>query len=252
MRIDLMTLFPEILDVLQYGIVGRAINKGIMSVKGWNPRDYSQNAHRQVDDRPYGGGPGMVMQYQPLRDTLSAVQAELPAGAGPVVFLSPKGRLLDHDALVRFSQCSQMTLIAGRYEGIDQRFIDKYVDEEWSVGDFVVSGGELPAMLMIDGITRLLEGALGHPASAQQDSFSQGLLDHPHYTRPESIDGLKVPQELLSGDHAAIESYRLKESLGNTWQNRQDLLKRRVLSTQEGQLLDESIKEMLTEGNEHE
>ena len=242
MRIDVVTLFPEMLtSYCQFGVTGRAAKTGIFSLQTWNPRDFTQDRNGRVDDRPYGGGPGMVMQVQPLAATIMASQE---AGAvGPVIYLSPQGRQLDQDAVKHFSTLPGLTLLAGRYEGIDERVIDRFVDEEWSVGDYVLSGGEPAAMVMIDAIVRLLPGTVGDPKSVEFDSFSDGLLDFPHYTRPEKSEGSSVPAVLLSGDHAAIEKWRMKESLGRTWQRRPDLLDNCQLSSLQRELLDEYIKE---------
>ncbi|MEE9493576.1 MAG: tRNA (guanosine(37)-N1)-methyltransferase TrmD [Gammaproteobacteria bacterium] len=242
MRIDVVTLFPELIQGLcETGITGRAFNTGIFALQTWNPRQYTQDKTGRVDDRSYGGGPGMVMQVQPLADTLAACKAE--GATGPVVYLSPQGRSLDQAAVRKFSQLPGMTLLAGRYEGVDERLIDQYVDEEWSIGDYVLSGGELAAMVLIDAIVRLLPGALGDPQSVECESFTDGLLDFPHYTRPPQIAGQSVPAVLMSGDHAAIERWRQKESLGRTWQRRPDLLERIQLSEQQQALLDEYIRE---------
>ena len=241
MNINIITLFPEMFDALQAGIVGRAIDQKLLQINTFNPRDAALDERQTVDDHSYGGGPGMVMSYQPLADTLLKINTK--ASTSNVIYLSPQGKPVTQGTLKKAAQADNLTLISGRYEGIDQRIIDTYVDEEWSIGDFVVSGGELPAMLVIDGITRLLPGALGHPDSAVQDSFQDGLLDHPHYTRPQEIAGQAVPEVLLSGDHALIKRYRLKQALGNTWQKRPDLLKRRVLTSNEQQLLSEYIEE---------
>lgn len=228
MRFDIITLFPEMFDSLQVGMPSIALNKGIIQLKLWNPRDFSQNKHRNVDDRPYGGGPGMVMQYQPLRDCIQAAKAEA-GSASKVVYLSPQGKTFDQPmAQAQANQQGPVILLCGRYEGIDERLIEHWVDEEWSIGDVVLSGGEIPAMLVVDAICRLLPGCLGHEQSALQDSFQNDLLDHPHYTRPESIDGHNVPNVLLSGDHAKIDAWRAEQSRIKTWQKRPDLIKRRT------------------------
>lgn len=242
MRIDIITLFPEMFAALtDHGITRRAVQSGLLTVTTWNPRDYALERHRTVDDRPYGGGPGMVMQVQPLRDAVHAAKA---AGAsGKVIYLSPQGRRLDQAGLDELAANEQLILIAGRYEGIDERFIQMEVDEEWSIGDYVLSGGELAAMVMIDGVTRLIPGALGHEESAAQDSFMEGLLDYPHYTRPEEIDGQGVPSVLMSGDHQAIARWRQKQALGRTWQRRPDLLEMLTLSEEQRALLQEYIDE---------
>ncbi len=242
-RIDVLTLFPEMFAALTGGgITARALRQGLLELALWNPRDDAPDAHRTVDDRPYGGGPGMVMKVQPLRDALARLRAV--AGApGWLVYLSPQGRRLDQAGVQELAARSHLILLAGRYEGVDERFIDAHVDEEWSIGDYVLSGGELAAMVVIDAVARLLPGALGDAASAAQDSFAGGLLDCPHYTRPEEIDGRRVPAVLLGGDHAAIARWRLRESLGRTWRRRPDLLARLRLNPQQQALLDDYIRE---------
>lgn len=242
MHIGVITLFQEMFSSLDYGVVGRAIEKKQIELHFWNPRDFTTDPNRRVDDRPYGGGPGMVMQYQPLFDAIRAAKTQLGRNTR-VIYLSPQGQPLTQSSITTLATLPNLILLAGRYEGIDERLLSTCIDEECSVGDFVVSGGELPAMLLIDAITRLQPGALGHEQSAAQDSFSHGLLDCPHYTRPEIIGDLKVPDVLLSGDHQAIAHWRLKESLGKTWQKRPDLVKRRVLTDDEQLLLDEYIAE---------
>lgn len=225
MRFDVITLFPQLVEqVVNHGVTGRASQNGLIELHSWNPRDYTQDVHRNVDDRPYGGGPGMVMTYQPLADALSAAKAadEQPA---KVVYLSPKGLPLNQQVVNETAKQPRLILIAGRYEGIDERFIESHVDEEWSVGDYVLSGGELPAMTVIDAMVRQIPGVLGHEDSAAQDSFMQGLLDCPHYTRPEEVNNLKVPEVLLSGDHAKIKKWRHEQSLLVTQQRRPDLIK---------------------------
>ena len=243
MRIDVVTLFPGMFKVLtDYGVTGRAITRGVMDLGYWNPRDYSQDVHRTVDDRPYGGGPGMVLMIGPLRE---AIRQARHAGDTParVIYLSPQGRRLDQKGLRELAARERIVLVCGRYEGVDERLISAEVDEEWSIGDYVLSGGELAAMVMIDGITRLLPEALGHADSAEQDSFVEGLLDHPHYTRPEDVDGMRVPPVLLSGDHNAIRRWREKQALGRTWLRRPDLLEQLDLDMEQQQLLAEFIRE---------
>ena len=248
MRIDVVTLFPQMFALFtDYGVTGRAANKGILELITWNPRDYTSDRHNTVDDRPYGGGPGMVMMFEPLRDAIHAAK-EANEAKSRVIYLSPQGRKLDQAGLDELATRSNLILVCGRYEGIDERLIAREVDEEWSIGDYVLSGGELAAMVMIDGITRLLPDALGHTESAKQDSFVEGLLDHPQYTRPEVLDnGLKVPDVLLSGDHQAIERWRHKQALGRTWLRRPDLLEELELDSQQQQLLSEFIRENETE-----
>lgn len=242
MRIDVVTLFPELVrQVAEYGVTGRAVQRGLLHLHTWNPRDYTHDRHRTVDDRPYGGGPGMVMRYEPLRDTIRAVRTETPAAR--VIYLSPQGRLLTQAAVRELAVASGLVLIAGRYEGIDERLLTREIDEEWSIGDYVLSGGELAAMVMIDAVARLQPGALGDEDSAEQDSFSGGLLDCPHFTRPESIDDMTVPQVLLGGNHAEIVRWRTKQSLGRTWQRRPELLAQLELDREYQALLEEFIRE---------
>jgi len=242
MRVDVVTLFPEMFAALDCGVVGRAQRRGLLSLHLWNPRACALDRHRTVDDRPYGGGPGMVMKVQPLRDTLAHIRQHA-GSAGCTIHLTPQGRLLQQAAVLGLAQTAHLILLAGRYEGIDERLIASQVDEEWSIGDYVLSGGELAAMVLIDAITRQLPGALGAGESAAQDSFMNGLLDCPHYTRPEEIDGLRVPAVLLSGDHNAIARWRLRESLGRTWLRRPELLARLTLDPEQQALLDDFIQE---------
>jgi tRNA (guanine37-N1)-methyltransferase len=206
----------------------------------WNPRDYTHDAHRSVDDRPYGGGPGMLMSYAPL--TAAIAEARAAAPGSPVAYLSPQGRLLDQQAVAAMAGRPGMILVAGRYEGIDERIIERHVDEEWSIGDYVLSGGELAAMVLMDAVMRLQPGVLGDADSARQDSHVDGLLDCPHYTRPEEIDGMEVPAVLLGGNHAAIRRWRLQQALGRTWQRRPELLRQRGLTPEEQGLLDEFVR----------
>jgi tRNA (guanine37-N1)-methyltransferase len=228
--------------VTQYGVTGRAVNKGLLQVECWNPRDYTKDKHRTVDDRPYGGGPGMLMKVQPLQDAI--VAAKQAAGDGvKVIYLSPQGRKLDQAGVLELVSRKKLVLVAGRYEGIDERLIDAGIDEEWSLGDYVLSGGELPAMTLIDAVARLVPGVLGHQDSATEDSFVEGLLDCPHYTRPEQINGVCVPEVLLSGNHELIRLWRLKQQLGRTWLRRPDLLERLELNTEQLRLLNEFIRE---------
>lgn len=242
MRIDVVTLFPDMIRACSdCGIQGRAIARGLLELATWNPRDFAGDRHHTVDDRPYGGGPGMVMQVQPLRDAIRAARAAGPAA--PVICLSPAGARLDQQRVRELAGRERLILVAGRYEGIDERLIELEVDAELSVGDYVLSGGELPALLVMDAVTRLLPGALGAADSAQQDSFMDGLLDYPHYTRPELVDGREVPAVLLSGDHAAIRRWRHRQALGRTWLRRRDLLAQLRLSDEQQRLLDEFISE---------
>jgi tRNA (guanine37-N1)-methyltransferase len=242
MRIDVVTLFPEMIrQAAGYGIQGRAIQRGLLELETWNPRDYSEDRHAAVDDRPYGGGPGMVMQVQPLR---AAIRAARSAGsAAPVIYLSPQGRRFDQQKALELAGLERLVLLTGRYEGIDERIIDMDVDEELSIGDYVLSGGELPALVVLDAVTRLLPGALGDEDSAQNDSFMDVLLDYPHYTRPEEIDGKRVPDVLISGNHSLIDRWRRKQALGRTWQRRPDLLEALQLDAEQQELLNEFINE---------
>ncbi len=240
MRFDVVTLFPDLFQILRgQGVTGRALERGQARLAVWNPRDYTCDVHRTVDDRPYGGGPGMVMKVEPLRAALLA--AKVAAPDSPVAYLSPQGQVFDQAAARMLAQRPGTILLAGRYEGVDERLLERYVDEEWSVGDYVTSGGELPAMVMMDAVIRLLPGVLGHADSAQQDSHTDGLLDCPHYTRPERIEGLVVPEVLLGGNHEAIRRWRLRQALGRTWLRRPELLKSRQLTAEERQLLEEFI-----------
>ena len=247
MRIDVISLFPSMFEaVSDHGITGRAVKKGLLTLRVWNPRDYTEDRHRSVDDRPYGGGPGMVMMIEPLARAIDAARSEQVKGA-KVIYMSPQGRRLDHAGVIELSKREGVILLAGRYEGIDERLLEAEVDEEWSIGDYVLSGGELPAMVMIDAIARQLPGALGAEDSAQQDSFVEGLLDYEHYTRPEEYIGRKVPQVLLSGDHEKIRRWRLKRSLGRTWLRRPDLLESLPLNSEQKQLLEEFRQEYFKE-----
>jgi len=247
MRINVVTLFPQMFQALtDYGITGRAMQRGLVELQTWNPRDYSEDVHRTVDDRPYGGGPGMVMMVGPLREAIRGARASSGKGTR-VVYLSPQGRKLTQRGLQELANREEIVLVCGRYEGVDERIISAEVDEEWSIGDYVLSGGELAAMVMIDGMTRLIPTALGHEDSADQDSFVRGLLDHPHYTRPEEVEGMPVPDVLLSGDHKAIERWRNKQALGRTWLRRPDLLESLDLDQEQQILLTEFIREFETE-----
>ncbi len=239
MRIDVITLFPESLEGLTgLGVTGRAIRDGRVELKTWNPRDLATDRHRTVDDRPYGGGPGMVMAVEPLSATIRAARKD-QSGETRVSLMSPQGRKLDQAGIDELAGRQGLILVCGRYEGIDERIIESEIDEEWSIGDYVISGGELAAAIIIDAVTRLLPGVLGDEQSAIQESFVGGLLDHPHYTRPEVAGEKVVPEVLLSGDHEAIRRWRRKQALGRTWQRRPDLL--------EGRELDEEAKLLLEE-----
>lgn len=243
LHFEVVTLFPELVrHALGFGVVGRALQRGLAVVGTVDPRDFTTDPHRTVDDRPYGGGPGMVMKPEPLAAAIAAARARAPAGA-PVVYLSAQGRRFDQRAARGLAASAGAVLVAGRYEGVDQRVLDVAVDEEWSIGDYVLSGGELPALVVIDAAVRLLPGALGDDASAQQESFADGLLDWPHYTRPESWEGRRVPAVLAGGDHAKIARWRLKQALGRTWRQRPDLVGTRGLTRTERELLEEYCAE---------
>ncbi len=240
MKIDVITLFPPLVEsVLAYGVVTRAKDRSLI-LQTWNPREFAKNRSQTVDDKSYGGGPGMVMKYQPLYDCLQAIKAQ---NQGQIIYLSPQGRLLNQKKIIDWSTQDSLILLSGRYEGIDERLIENCVDEEWSLGDYVISGGELAAMVVIDAIARLLPQVLGNEDSASQDSFMNGLLDYPHYTRPDVTNGVKVPSVLLEGNHANIERWRIKQALGRTWLRRPELLDQLELSKAEQQLLDEFIAE---------
>lgn len=243
MRIDVVTLFPRMVETLaEWGIVGRAVEAGLLELGTWNPRDYATDRHRSVDDRPFGGGPGMVMMVQPLRDAIRAARA---AGSGArVVYLSPQGRPFDQTRAGALAEGGDLVLVAGRYEGIDERVLETEIDEELSIGDYVLSGGEPAALVVIDAVTRLLPGALGDEDSARQDSFMDGLLDCAHYTRPRELEGRSVPEVLLSGDHRAIEQWRLRQALERTWRKRPDLLERVELDERQRGWLEELQAEL--------
>lgn len=247
MQIDAVTLFPEMFDsIARFGVSQRALDLGLWHFKAWNPRDFTHDNYRRVDDRPYGGGPGMVMQIEPLEQAIDAARArqrEAGVEASHVVYLSPQGSRLSHAKAAELSQRQGLILLCGRYEGIDERLIATQVDEEISIGDYVLSGGELPAMVLADAVVRLLPGVLNDAQSAYEDSFVDGLLDCPHYTRPEEYRGMRVPDVLLSGNHALIAKWRLKQSLGRTWKRRPELLQDRVLTKQESRLLAEYQQE---------
>ncbi|MDJ0870469.1 MAG: tRNA (guanosine(37)-N1)-methyltransferase TrmD [Gammaproteobacteria bacterium] len=243
MRIGIVTLFPAMFEALRCcGITGRAIQQGRVSLTCWNPRDLATDAHRTVDDRPYGGGPGMVMRYEPLASTIRAARRHA-GGKASVIYLTPQGRRLEQQGVVELATRKSIVLVAGRYEGIDERVVESEIDEEWSIGDYVLSGGELAAMVMVDAIIRLQPGTLGDQASACADSFFDGLLDWPHYTRPEEIGGRRVPEVLLGGNHQAIRRWRLRQALGRTWKRRRDLLEKLTLDAEQQALLDEFIRE---------
>ncbi|WP_415885961.1 tRNA (guanosine(37)-N1)-methyltransferase TrmD [Neptuniibacter sp. QD37_6] len=248
MWFGVVTLFPEMFDAIRcYGVTGKAVKNGLIQMQCWSPRDFAHDKHKTVDDRPYGGGPGMLMKVQPLRDAIHAAKAAA-GGEAKVIYLSPQGRRMDHKGVQELASRERLILVAGRYEGIDERLIETEIDEEWSLGDFVLSGGELPAMTMIDAVSRLVPGVLGHQDSATEDSFHDGLLDCPHYTRPEQFDDMQVPEVLLSGNHKEIRRWRLKQQLGRTWQRRPDLLEDLELDTEQKSLLTDFIRE--TQGSE--
>ncbi|WP_368890144.1 tRNA (guanosine(37)-N1)-methyltransferase TrmD [Morganella morganii] len=243
MWIGVISLFPEMfLSITGHGVTGRAVKNGLISVDCWNPRDFTYDRHHTVDDRPYGGGPGMLMMVEPLRKAIHAAKAAAGDNA-KVIYLSPQGRKLDQQGVCELAANEKLILVCGRYEGVDERVIQTEIDEEWSVGDYVLSGGELPAMVLIDSVSRFVPGVLGHQASAKEDSFADGLLDHPHYTRPEVLDGMNVPPVLLSGNHAEIDRWRMKQSLGRTWLRRPELLESLALTDEQRMLLAEFQRE---------
>jgi len=250
MRIDVVTLFPEFLQaVAGLGVVGRAVQEGRVVLRAWNPRDFASDRHRSVDDRPYGGGPGMVMTVEPLRSAIRAARAAEDMKA-VVSLMSPQGQPLNQALVRQLAARTRLLLVCGRYEGIDERLIESEVDEELSIGDYVISGGELAAAVVIDAVARLVPGVLGDEQSVEQDSFMDGLLDCPHYSRPECIEGLAVPPVLLSGDHAAISRWRRKQALGRTWRRRPDLLRGMTLGADDQALLDEFRRELKVERDE--
>jgi tRNA (guanine37-N1)-methyltransferase len=252
MRIEVVTLFPEfIAEAVKVGVLGRALDRGQVSISATTPREFAADAHKTVDDRPYGGGPGMVMKVEPTRTALRAARARLPAGSRSV-YLAADGATLTQAKARELSQLPGLLLLAGRYEGVDERLLMTEVDESVSIGDYVLSGGELPALVLIDSIVRLLPGVLGDEESAQQDSFVAGLLDWPHYTRPEVFEDRAVPQVLLSGNHAAIQRWRTKQALGRTWQRRPDLLEKLQLTKEQRKLLDEYVGEFVAERAERD
>ncbi|MCC4800784.1 tRNA (guanosine(37)-N1)-methyltransferase TrmD [Enterovibrio norvegicus] len=243
MWVGVISLFPEMFRaVTEFGVTGQAVKKGLLKVETWNPRDFTHDKHRTVDDRPYGGGPGMLMMVQPLRDAIEAAK-NTAGGKAKVVYLSPQGRKLDQAGVEELAQNEKLILICGRYEGVDERIIQTEVDEEWSIGDFVLSGGELPAMTLVDSVARFVPGVLGDFASAEEDSFANGLLDCPHYTRPEVLYGLEVPAVLKSGNHQDIRRWRLQQSLGRTWLRRPELLENLALTDEQELLLAAFISE---------
>lgn len=238
LHVSVVTIMPEMFQALEQGITGRALKKGILNIDCYNPRDWGIGAYHQVDDKPFGGGPGMVMMYEPLHQAIKQAKSKMPATA-KTVYLSPQGKQIEQCDIKTLALKSQpLILVAGRYEGIDERIIQQDIDEEWSIGNFVLSGGELAAMVVIDAVTRMLPGSLGDPGSALQDSFMDTVLDHPHYTRPAEIDGLKVPDVLMSGKHRDIARWRRQQALGQTWLKRSDLLEQADLSEEDERLLE--------------
>jgi tRNA (guanine37-N1)-methyltransferase len=249
MRIVVVTLFPEFVEhAVRFGVLGRALERGVLAVETVNPRQFATDVHKTVDDRPYGGGPGMVLKAEPLREAMAAAAARVPAARR--VYLAADGAPLTQRKVAEYAGLEALVLVAGRYEGVDERFVDECVDECVSTGDVVLSGGELPALLVIDAVARLLPGTLGDAESAIQESFTDGLLDWPHYTRPEVWAGRAVPPVLVGGNHAAIARWRLKQSLGRTWLRRPDLLARRELTDVERRLLEEYQAEQDATRNE--
>lgn len=245
---QIVSLFPEMVNtVTEYGVVGRAVERGLLTLGYDNPRDFATDAHRTVDDRPYGGGPGMVLKYEPVAAALANARRAMPAGS-PVVCLSPQGRVFDQATARRYAELPGLVLLAGRYEGFDERIVENLVDEELSLGDFVLSGGEIAAMAVIDAVARLLPGVLGDEDSAEQDSFAEGLLDYPQYTRPESVEGRRVPEVLLSGDHARIARWRYQQALGRSFLRRPDLVRKLKLSEEQQELLTEFLRDERPDG----
>jgi len=241
-KVSVISLFPEMFQAItQYGVTGRAIKSGLVTMDFINPRDFTHDKHKTVDDRPYGGGPGMLMKVQPLKDAIASAKLSVPNAK--VIYLSPQGRTLTQEGVQQLAKQAEFILVAGRYEGVDERLIQSEIDEEWSIGDFVLSGGELPAMVLMDAVFRMVPGVLGKQASADEDSFSDGLLDCPHYTRPEVLNGEPVPSVLLSGNHEEIRRWRLKQKLARTFQRRPDLLQNLELDKEQQLLLEEFIRE---------
>ena len=243
MQVQVVTLFPPLVNAIaEHGVVGRAVDRQVLTIGYQDPRTFADDPHRTVDDRPYGGGPGMVMKCEPLADAIKAARQAAPAGS-PVVCLTPQGAVFDQAKARHYAALPGLILVAGRYEGIDERLMESEVDEELSIGDFVLSGGEVAAMAVIDSVARLLPDVLGDDQSAEQDSFTDGLLDHPHYTRPEEFEGRKVPGVLLSGDHARIAAWRRKQALGRSYSRRPDLVEKLDLNDEQRALLDEYLSE---------
>ncbi len=237
MFIGIISLFPEMFKAItEFGVTGRAVKQNLLQVRCYNPRDFTHDKHKTVDDRPYGGGPGILMMVQPLRDAIRMAKTEAGEGV-KVIYLSPQGRKLNQAGVKELSLNQKLILVCGRYEGIDERLIETEIDEEWSIGDYVLTGGEIPAMALIDAVARFIPGVLGKQASAEEDSFAEGLLDCPHYTRPEVLDGLTVPSVLMSGNHKEIRQWRLKKSLERTWLRRPELLESLALTDEQAKLL---------------
>ena len=237
MFIGIISLFPEMFKAItEFGVTGRAVKQNLLQMRYYNPRDFTHDKHKTVDDRPYGGGPGMLMMVQPLRDAIHMAKTEAGEGV-KVIYLSPQGRKLNQAGVKELSLNQKLILVCGRYEGIDERLIETEIDEEWSIGDYVLTGGESPAMALIDAVARFIPGVLGKQASAEEDSFAEGLLDCPHYTRPEVLDGLTVPSVLMSGNHKEIRQWRLKKSLERTWLRRPELLESLALTDEQAKLL---------------
>lgn len=247
MWIGIISLFPEMFKAItDFGVTGRAVKQNLLQVQCWNPRDFTHDKHKTVDDRPYGGGPGMLMMVQPLRDAIREAKATACKEDGVearVIYLSPQGRKLDQAGVQTLATNQKLILVCGRYEGIDERLIQTEIDEEWSIGDYVLTGGELPAMTLIDAVARFIPGVLGKQASALEDSFAEGLLDCPHYTRPEVLDDLPVPQVLMSGHHEQIRKWRLEQSLERTWLRRPELLDSLALTDEQRVLLNKIKKQ---------
>ena len=242
MKWGVITLFPEMVEkALSFGVIGRGLSNGLLSLVTFSPRAYASDAHQTVDDRPYGGGPGMLMKVNTLRASILAAKEKLPAA--PVVYLSPQGEPLSQVLVAELAKFSELILVSGRYEGIDERVIALDIDREISLGDFVLSGGEPAAIAVLDAVGRLVPGVVGSPSSVLEDAFSDGILDCPHYTRPEKIAGQRVPDVLLSGHHAEIARWRRKQALGRTWMRRPEILERQVLSDEDNNLLNEFIRE---------
>lgn len=242
MWFGIITLFPEMFNALHVGITGRALKEKLIQIKCWNPREFTEDKHQSVDDHPYGGGPGMVMMAPPLISALRKAKKAAPQKP-VIIYLSPQGSIFTQAKAIDLSRKDAIIFLAGRYEGIDERVIEREIDDEYSIGDYILTGGELAAMVMIDAITRQLPGALGDQQSVYQDSLVSGLLKYPQYTRPDDVEGIKVPEVLLSGNHNLIEKWRAKQALGNTWLKRPDLLEKKVLNTEEKALLEEFIKD---------